>query len=193
MKIYKYNKNSIKWYKKINYVGLIIIIILTFAISLLFFNYIGDDFARALSTSIKVTILIFLYFFIGNFLEHRDTVYVVDKDKTKFIERQKGVDGSILNNMEYKDVIDNTKESEILKNSEKYEGINTGTIEKVLKIRKSSNKAKVITNVKAKLWKIHGLFTIKKTELVEKEYKKKFVIYKDYDNYEELIKHFEKL
>jgi hypothetical protein len=190
MEIYKCNKRNTKWYKKRDYIELVIVSVITFVISLLFFNYIGNDFERALVTSLYITLLIIFYNVTKSLIENRDAIYLIENKKIRYIDIQKGRDGSLLTNIEYKEILDANKPKDIYNNNEKFEGITTGEIVKVLKVKKSINKTKVSAMVKGKKWQIKGIFRINKTELIESEFKKKFIITKDYDNYEELIKLF---
>ncbi len=190
MKEYKCNKKNIKWYKKIDYIVLIITVAITFTISLLFFNYIGNDFERALITSLYISLLIVFYIFVSNLIENRDAVYLVENKKIKYIDIQKGRDGNLLTNIEYKEILESNKAKDIYSHNEKFEGVTTGEIVKVLKIKKGFSKTKIIAMVKGKKWQLKGVFKITKTDLVESEFKKKFIIPKDYDNYDELIEAF---
>ena len=192
MKEYKCNNKSIKWYKKIDYIGLVITVIITFTISLLFFNFVGNDFEKALLTSLYVSLLIVFYFFVSSLIEHRDAVYLVENKKIRYIDIQKGRDGNLLTNIEYKELLNSNKSKDIYTHNEKFEGVTTGEIIKVLKIKKSMNKTKIIAMVKGKKWQLKGVFKITKTDLVESEFKKKIIIPKDYDDYEELIETFKK-
>lgn len=190
MKVFKCNKKNVAWYKKLDYIQIIIVSIFTLLISLFCLNFIGKDFDRALKSSILITCLIILYLVIKNLIEDREAIYLVDDKKIKYIDYQRKREGTVITDLRYNEIVEKVEPEDIIKNIDQFDGVTVGEIKKIYKIKKRVNKTIVVADVDAKLWKIIGFIRINGTELITKQYKKKFIITRDYDNYEELVKAF---
>ena len=187
---YRYNKKNSKWYKKIDWIRLIIVSILLGLILFFLFNYLGlgKDVENAIKVSLLITLLIDIELLLADLIEDKNRIFVSENNKLFYIEIHDKKDGKFLYDNEYKQIIKDVKPSDIIHNQKKFEGIDCGEIIDVKKISKRINRIIVKATVKEKQWKPYGKFTISKLEIVEKEYCKKIIISKSYDNFEKLSK-----
>ncbi|MBR1385318.1 MAG: hypothetical protein IJ568_00660 [Bacilli bacterium] len=187
MKIYKCDRKSVKWYKKINYLVVFLIIAISIPIFMLIFNIFdnGDNINSVIRHSIIVTFLILLDYISRQLLENRDKVFLVKGNKVSYIGIHDSRDGKFLSDKEYYDMLNETSPSEIYKNLEKYSGIDRTDIIEVLKARKKCNGVKLVVKICSKEWKARSFFS-SDIYLVDKEYNKKIFIPKDYEKYDEL-------
>lgn len=193
--ICKYNKEKSKWYKKIDWIRLSLTFVLVLAILYFTLDYLGlgKDSLYAFETSLTIAFLIGLELVLIDTLEHKDRIFVVEKDKVSYMEIHNQKDGKYLSDKEYETLIKKTKKVEdVLKNQKKYEGVDIGNIVKVNKISKRMNRVVVKAEVVEKEWKAKGVFTITDLDIIEKKYNKKFIISKEYENFDKLMKTLEK-
>ena len=190
MKIYRSNYNKLKWYKKINWIKLLTwIVILSVSLTLLL-NYLGkgNDFERAITTSLLITSLIGVDIVLSDLFRHKSIILIEDKKELKYVDLQYGKDGTYIPYYEYEEIITKDDPKEIYEKIDKYEGLTCGLIKDIIKIKKRSNALIIKANVKEKYWKASGTFKINKISLEEKEYKKKIIIKNDFQNYDEIYK-----
>lgn len=187
MKKYLNNKKNNSWYKKIDFLLSFGVFILTFGASFSLLSFFGKarNFSMTLRSSIIITILVTISYILTQLLEHRNTVYMIDK-KIRYVELHDSNDGKFLADEEFREVVDEEKPTKIYNNIEKYEGIDCGEIIEVLKINKRVNRIVLTAKVNAKVWSFKSKFFKSDIHLIEKSYKKKFIIPNDYDKYDEL-------
>lgn len=196
MEIYKSNRKNSKIYKKIDYLKLLIIIVVSFTLFSLFFYYIGrqQKLGDSILTSILVTLLISLGSIISDILENRVKVFLSDRKELGYIEiHNENFGGPFVSDREYQEVLKKYDIEEIYKDNSQYEGIDKGVIKKVLKIKKRFNKTVVKAEVDLKEWKSSSFISIVNLFIKEKTCIKKIIIPNDYDNYEKLYKKLSKL
>ena len=196
MEIYKSNRKNSKIYKKIDYLKLLIIIVVSFTLFSLFFYYIGrqQKLGDSILTSILVTLLISLGSIISDILENRVKVFLSDRKELGYIEiHNENFGGPFVSDREYQEVLKKYDIEEIYKDNSQYEGIDKGVIKKVLKIKKRFNKTVVKAEVDLKEWKSSSFISIENLFIKEKTCIKKIIIPNDYDNYEKLYKKLSKL
>ena len=189
VKIEKYfnNKSNTAWYKKIDILFSFGVCILVFALSFSILCFFGGDghFNMALRSSIVITVLVTLSYVLSQLLENRNTVYMIDKI-IRYVELHDSKDGKFLADEEFRSIVEEEGLTNIYENIDKYEGIDCGEIIEVLKIRKRVNRLVVTANVEAKEWKFKSKFFSSDIHVVDKNYKRKFIIPNDYDKYDEL-------
>ena len=196
MEIYKSNRKNSTIYKKIDYLKLLIIIVVSFTLFSLFFYYIGrqQKLGDSILTSILVTLLISLGSIISDILENRVKVFLSDRKELGYIEiHNENFGGPFVSDREYQEVLKKYDIEEIYKDNSQYEGIDKGVIKKVLKIKKRFNKTVVKAEVDLKEWKSSSFISIVNLFIKEKTCIKKIIIPNDYDNYEKLYKKLSKL
>lgn len=195
MEVLQCNKNNTKWYSKINYLKLLLLFVISFLLFSIVLYYIGGekDLNNAISVSFIISILLSIGSIIGDFVENRSRIFVIDKDEVGYIDIHKEKSGSFLRDIDFKEVIKEYDILDIYKNVHKYEGIDKVVIKKVLSINRKNNRMIVKVETISKEWKSTGFFTISKLFLVDKESTKKLIIPDDYDKYEKLYKTFNKM
>lgn len=193
MEEFRCNKKNNKWYKKIDWKRAIIYYIILFIICFLVFYWLGKDkyISNAIFTSIIISFLIILEFVLNDLIENRKKIFYTEKNNIFYIELHDQKDGKFISDTDFDEIIKNKKAKEVYNNISDYEGIDCGKIEKVLSVKKKSNKIVVVALVKSKEWVPMGRITIKKLSLENKNKEKKIVIQNDFDNYDKLYKLFE--
>ncbi len=186
MKKYLNKNKTIKWYKKIDFVWLFITTISVLVGTFLIFYFIGkgSNLSIAIKNSIIISFIIMINIILVNLLENRTTLYIFDK-KIKYLQLHDAGDGKFLTDEDFNEVVNSSKPLDIYENIDKYEGIDCGEIIKILKIKKRSNKIVLVAEVNSKEWKLKGRFS-SDLVLINKNYRKKFIIPNDYENYDEL-------
>lgn len=195
MKICRYENTKSEWYKKIDWLKLIIIFIVVLSLSFAFLYYLslGQDLENAIITSLFIALLIGIEIFLIDFLENKDRIFLIEDNKISYIEIHNQKDGKFLSDLEYKKILKNNSPENIIKNLKKFEGIDYGEIVKVNKISNRLNEIIVKVEVSGKVWKPYGKLTISDLKLEEKSCKRKLIISKDYTNFRELEKTFKKM
>ena len=191
MECLKCNKKNKKIYEKINYTKLLIVVIVCIIFFTISFYYIGEkrDINNSLRVASIISILLGASSIIGDIIDNRDRMFIIDNDNIGYIEIHKEkVSGPYLKDEEYFKIINKKGIEEVFKNNHLYEGIDKGTITSIISIKKKYNRMVVKANVIEKMWKSSSSYTISKLYVVEKERKKKIIIPNDLDNYEELYK-----
>lgn len=194
MKTYKSNRNSNKWYEKINWLRLVILFLVIFVFFAGILNLLAQtrDMGNTIRVSLLIAALVGLESILVDLLEHRDRIYFVNKNKITYIEIHEDKDGKIFTHSTYNKILAETKPEDIHNHIEKHEGIDKGEVLEVLNVKRKSNKSIVKVKVKVKEWEAIGRFTISKMILNEREKEKKFIIMNDYEGYSELIEKLEK-
>lgn len=189
MKKFRYNKNY-KWYKKINYIKIIVLFIIILVGFFLLFNFFGQskDMESAFKTSILVSLLITLGVIINDMIENRSAIYVEKNKKVFVVERHIDFSGEVISEKTFNDLTsDDTKVENIMKDQKKYEGVDLFEIKKVNKIKKHSKLMCVYCEIEINEWiGKGGRFVIDHYELVKSMKKAKLVIPCDYNDYDEL-------
>lgn len=187
MKLYRFKNNKVKWYKKINFLKVIIIFILTFAVFFLSFGFLSefkDIDVNILRTSI-ISILIGIGTLTSEIIDHKNVLFITKDNKILYLDfyDEKSLDYIIKANEKQSEEEITEK---ILKNIKKEEGINYGEVLEVLSTR--NTKTRLIVKVKANTieWKEKGFFFVFKLNLQSKIKEKKLIIRKDIDNFDEL-------
>lgn len=187
MKLYRFKNNKVKWYKKINFLKVIIIFILTFAVFFLSFGFLSefkDIDVNILRTSI-ISILIGIGTLTSEIIDHKNVLFITKDNKLLYLDfyDERSLDYIFKANEKQSEEEVTEK---IIKNIKKEEGINYGEVLEVLSTR--NTKTRLIVKVKANTieWKEKGLFFVFKLNLQSKIKEKKLIIRKDIDNFDEL-------
>ena len=192
MKIYKSDDKEVKWFKKINWINLIIVTILVFIPVSFILNHFGKELERAIMTGSLITLLIDIGVVLKDLFGNRTIILMVENNKVKYIDQQRDRSGTIIPINSYENIIKKNNPEDIYKNIETYEGIVCGVVNKVNRIKKRSNCFIINVEVNEKKWKPTGKITLGKLELTEKRYNKKIKITNDFQNYKGLYSLFEK-
>lgn len=195
MKIYEYDKKVLKWYKRIDWIKLVIVTLIAFLVIFLIFNYLGNwkYLTNATKRSFLISGLIALDLILRDLLENRDLKIIVKDREIFYVQIHNRKDGKFLSDNEYEDILMNTTLDEIIRKNDKYEGIDTGKIISVNNIKNRINRIVVDANVKEKIWKPKGWFFSSKINLIEKEHRRKIDILKSVNNFEELEQKLKKI
>lgn len=187
MKLYRFKNNKVKWYKKINFLKVIIIFILTFAVFFLSFGFLSefkDIDVNILRTSI-ISILVAIGTLTSEIIDHKNVLFITKDNKLLYLDfyDERSLDYIFKANEKQSEEEVTEK---IIKNIKKEEGINYGEVLEVLSTR--NTKTRLIVKVKANTieWKEKGLFFVFKLNLQSKIKEKKLIIRKDIDNFDEL-------
>lgn len=187
MKLYRFKNNKIKWYKKINFLKVIIIFIITFAVFFLSFGFLSefkDIDVNILRTSI-ISILIAIGTITSEIIDHKNVLFITKDNKLLYLDfyDERSLDYIFKANEKQSEEEVTEK---IIKNIKKEEGINYGEVLEVLSTR--NTKTRLIVKVKANTieWKEKGLFFVFKLNLQSKIKEKKLIIRKDIDDFDEL-------
>ena len=188
MEIYERKK---KWINKVNWIKSIIIYLILLVVFFLLFYFLGKqtDLIRPIITSFVVSTLLAISFIYTSILNYENYIIVINKKKRYLIIEQKetfflDTDVKIKRLKDYKSKQDIT---EIISKPEKNIGINVYEIDKCDMI-KEKNKFYIL-----KLEGINNKWTyVDKGKTIDykldkKEENRTIVIYKDIDNYKELI------
>jgi len=189
MKIFKYNKSNSKWYKKIDWVKLLFIFSFSFFLSFLFFYSISNqsNTEKSLFTSIIISLLISLNYFLNDLIENRDRVFILDGHCFGYVEIHKELSGGkFLKTNDFYNIINKEEIEDIFFKNYLYEGIDKGEIESVKYLKKKSNCIILKANVKEKRWKSTSRFVVSKIYLIEKKYEKKIIIPNDFGEYNKI-------
>ena len=189
MKIYKSNKDTIKWFQKINWLKLIVYAAISFGLVFLVMNLLAvfKDQINVFRLSLVVAILVGIEVALNDLLENRDTIFFVKGNTVSYIEIHGDKNGKVFSYYDYMKIIEENNEKNIFENIEKFEGIDKGKIINATSVKVKSNKTIVKALVKEKEWTDIG--KLRRMELVLKdvEKNKKIVIMNDYNDYDELI------
>lgn len=187
MKLYRFKNNKVKWYKKINFLKVIIIFILTFAVFFLSFGFLSefkDIDVNILRTS-TISILVAIGTLTSEIIDHKNVLFITKDNKLLYLDfyDERSLDYIFKANEKQSEEEVTEK---IIKNIKKEEGINYGEVLEVLSTR--NTKTRLIVKVKANTieWKEKGLFFVFKLNLQSKIKEKKLIIRKDIDNFDEL-------
>lgn len=190
MEIYE---RKIKWINKVNWIITIIVyIILLIVFFLLFYFLLGKqtELVRPIITSIIVSTLLIISFIYSSILKYENYMIAINKKKKYLIIEQKESD-FLYTDVKIKRLKDYNNRhdiEELISKPEKNIGINVYEINKCDMIKEKN---------KSYIFKVNGINNkwiykeSKKTveySLTKKEEERKIVIYKDIDNYDELIK-----
>ena len=189
MKIYKSSKNTIKWYRKINWLRLLILALLSFGLTFLItnlmssFNELGNTFKLALVISFLVSLETILNDILGN----RDRIFFIKGKTISYIEIHSEKNVKVLSHYDYIKILEDNNIETVHDNIEKFEGIDKGKIIKLINIKRKYNRTIINAKVKEKEWTDEGKLTKLKMVLKDVEKDKKFIIMNDYNDYNELI------
>ena len=195
MKVYKSSRKINKWYEKISWLRLVVLVLSFFLFSTGLLSLLAQtkDMANTIRVSLIIALLIGLESILTDLLEHRDRIFFINKNKITYIEIHEDKEGKIYTHSTYYKMLDGKKSEEVHNDIENYEGIDKGEILEVRSIKKKSNRTIVKAKVRVKEWDAIGRFTISKMVLNEREKEKTFIIMNDYEGYSELIEKIEKL
>ena len=190
MEIYE---RKIKWINKVNWIITIIVyMILLIVFFLLFYFLLGKqtELVRPIITSIIVSTLLIISFIYSSILKYENYMIAINKKKKYLIIEQKETDFfyTDVKIKRLKDYNNRQDIEELISKPEKNIGINVYEIDKCDMI-KEKNKSYILkvkgTNNK---WAYKESKKTVDYSLTKKEEERKIVIYKDIDNYDELIK-----
>ena len=194
MKVFKCNRKNNKWHKKIDWLYIIILTLISFSISFLCFSFLRSfkAFDITIKYSLLISSLIFLDLFLRQMIENRDKIFLIKNKKISYISIHDNRDGKFITDREYHKMVDAVDIEEVIKELNNFVGVDYTMVEDILKIKKRRNGCKIHLDIKSKEWKAKGVFS-SDVVLVDKEYKKKIFIPNDYDDYNELIDLFDAL
>ena len=112
MEIFRSHKKNVKIYNKINYIKLLLVFSISFLLFSLFFYYIGreQNLDRSVLTSFAIAILLCVGSIIGDLIDNRSRIFLLNKDKLGYIEIHKdSLGGEYLRENEYFEVVDKSK------------------------------------------------------------------------------------
>jgi len=194
MKIFSCDEKKVKWYKKVNWISILVCFILVFLVSFCFFHFFigGTNMMRtAIKCSFEISFLISSAVIVSYCIKNRINIYVVHEDDIYVIyPHSYGVDyddGYI----KYEDFRKYVKNEEnvlaIIENVKKHIGIDLVKINKVTSINKNMKSFCFKADVVANEWfGKGGFFSFNEYVLEKKKCNMKFVIPFDYNKSLEL-------
>ena len=190
MKIYRSNSIKVAWYKRINWIKLIISIIIVFLAFTFGFNYLAKntDLDRAIKTSLIISLLFGINIILNDLFSNKNIIFMYNKDSIHYIDLQNEASGKFISDLDYRDIVNEHDPEDIYNHINKYVGIVRGEIIEINSLRETMNSLVLKVKVKEKKWKQIGLFFVKDVKLIEKEYNKKIVVKKDIEKYEDIKK-----
>ena len=189
MEIYKSNRKNNKIYQKINYVKLLLVIIIPLIMFTIIFYYIGgkQDIGNSIHEACVISLLLGLASIVGDFIDNRSRIFVIDKDTIGYIDiHTEKVGGPYLRDDDFFECVNKYGATEVYNNNYKYEGLDKGIIKDIISIKKKYNRIVLKANISTKEWESSSKYTISKLFVVEKERKKTIIIPNDFDNYVKL-------
>ena len=189
MKIYKSSKNTIKWYRKINWLRLLILALLSFGLTFLITNLMSsfNELGNTFKLSLVISFLVSLETILNDILENRDRIFFIKGNTISYIEIHSEKNVKVLSHYDYIKILEDNNIETVHDNIEKFEGIDKGKIIKLINIKRKYNRTIVNAKVKVKEWTDEGKLTKLKMVLKDVEKDKKFIIMNDYNDYNELI------
>ncbi len=179
--------------KRINIIEIIFSFILIFGIFFSFFfillsNY--SDLLRAILTSLVLAVLIEMGIVVSHLIKIRETVYAVYNKRLYIILFQNNsyfFDDEFMNSDKFfKEVNDNLIKN-IIDNNGKYIGAQVIKVDKIKSFKERKNYFTFNAHGRISFWKAVGnLLTIDKFVLSNKNTYQRFVVTKEYKNYDEL-------
>ena len=191
MKFYRSNKKNKRIYEKINYTKLLLVITISFLVFMISFYYIGKkrDINNSIFEASIISILLGTGSIIGDLVENRNRIFVVDNNYIGYIDiHTEKVGGPYLKDEEFYELIDKHGIKEVFLNNHQFEGIDKGIIKSIISVKKKYNRIVLKAVVDSKEWRSSSLYTISKLYLKDILKKRKIIIPNDFDNYEELYK-----
>ena len=194
MKIYTCNGKRTESFKRVDWLRVLIVFIITFILFFSFFHFlIGGSgmLDKAISTSLLMSYLIAIGYMVSDSIENRVNVYI-EKDNMFYVlcPHSFGIeyDSGIISIKDFKKIIkDKNNIEDIFNNLEKYQGIDLIEIKEIKKVKMFSKFFKVRAKVISNEWYGKGgIFTTDTYLLKKKERTKTFCIPKDYPNHLEL-------
>ena len=189
MKIYKSSKNTIKWYRKINWLRLLILALLSFGLTFLITNLMSsfNELGNTFKLSLVISFLVSLETILNDILENRDRIFFIKGNTISYIEIHSEKNVKVLSHYDYIKILEDNNVETVHDNIEKFEGIDKGKIIKIINIKRKYNRTIINAKVKVKEWTDEGKLTKLKMVLKDVEKDKKFIIMNDYNDYNELI------
>jgi hypothetical protein len=190
MKMYRSDQVKIAWYKRIDWLRLIVSILLLFIFFTLGFNWLAKntDLARAIRTSMLISLIIGVNLVLRDLFSNKNIVLFNNKDSIKYIDLQNDMSGRFISDLDYNDIIEEYNPKEVYEHIDKHVGIVAGEIIKINTLKERVNCLIIKAKVKEKKWKQLGFFFAKDAILKEKEYNKKIIVKKDIEKYDEVKK-----
>lgn len=194
MEIYSCKGKKVKWFRKVDWLRVIILFVIIFILSFIFFNFfVGgtNNFQRAVFTSIILSFLISLGVVVSYCIENRFNLYI-EKDGKFYIvyPHSYGIeyDEGFVSYKDFKKMTNSVdKIEDILENIDKYTGIDLIEIKKIKKIKMNRKNFKFTAEVRANEWYGKGgIFTIDHYVLEKKVCTKRYLVPLDYVNSREL-------
>ncbi len=179
--------------KRINIIEIIFSFILIFGIFFSFFfillsNY--SDLLRAILTSLVLAVLIEMGIVVSHLIKIRETVYAVYNKRLYIILFQNNsyfFDDEFMNSDKFFDTVDDNLIKDIIENNGKYIGAQVLKVDKIKSFKDKKNCFSFNAHGRLSFWKALGnLLTIDKFVLAYKNAFKRFVVTKEYKNYDEL-------
>ena len=190
MELFRYNKENVIWYKKIDWIKVLLSFILSFFLFFMFFYYISNqsNIESVFFTSFLIGFLIAFNTYLSDLLENRDRVFILDKKSLGYLEIHKEISGKFLKTSDFYNILNKEELEDLYNKNYLYEGIDKGEIKNICFIKKKPNCIIIKAYVKEKRWKSTSKFVISKVYIIEKNYKKKIIIPNDFDEYNKLYR-----
>lgn len=194
MKVFLCNDKKIPWYKRADWVRVLIVFVITFVIFFFLFYYLfGNEtnFEMAISNSFLIGLLISIGTIISSFLENRINVYVEKNKKIYALFPHpvgSGYDDTLISYKKFKEIIANDNLENIFDNQSKYYGIDIVEFTNIIKIKRCLKRVKCRVKVNASEWDSgKSLFFVNDNfKLTENNKTMTFLIPSDYEKYDEL-------
>ena len=194
MKIYTCNKKRTEWFKRVDWIRVLIVFVIVFLLFFSFFHFIiggTESSDRAVAVSLLISYLIAIGYMISYSIENRINVYIEKDDKIYVLFPHKlgnEYENTTISYKQFKKLVKTKENIEVvLKDIESFEGVDLVEILKVEKIKKYNKRFKFTATANIKQWEPKGgIFTIKEYVFNKKYGKIKFIVPTDYEDYEEL-------
>ena len=182
-----------KLFKRINILEILVSFIIIFCVFFSFFYILlseRSDLLRAILTSLALALLIELGIIVGHLIKTRETVYAVYNKKLYIILFQNNsyfFDEEFMNSDKFFETVDDDLIKDIIDNNGKYIGAQVLKVDKIKGFNEKKNTFSFKAHGRLSFWKALGnLLTIDKFVLSYKNAFKRFVVTKEYKNYDEL-------
>ena len=180
-------------FKRINLLEVLISFILIFGLFFSFFYILlsgCNDLVRALITSLVLAILLETEIIVSHLIKLKETVYAIYNKKLYIILFQNNsyfFDSEFMNSDKFFEIVDDNLIKDIIDNNSKYIGAQVFKVEKIKNFKEKKDCFNFSVTGRVSFWKaLGGLFTIDKFVLSYKNVFRRFVVTKEYKNYDEL-------
>ena len=179
--------------KRINMIEVLISFVIIFGLFFSFFYILlseCSDLLRAILTSLVLTLLLEIEIIVSHLIKTRETVYAVYNKKLYIILFQNNsyfFDDEFMNSDRFFKEVNDDLIKDIIENNGKYIGAQVLKVDKMKSFKERKNYYTFSARGRVSFWKAVGnLLTIDKFVLSYKNTFRRFVVTKEYKNYDEL-------